>query len=99
MRVAVVGGTGSFGAALARRLVSAGYTVVIGSRDAERARLARSFDVELMTHPSNPVEYEYLMSDRHEDALSQLPTGSYWTMKDRCRTSASVSAPGTGRGS
>jgi chitin disaccharide deacetylase len=59
-------------------------------------RLARSFDVELMTHPSNRVEYEYLMSDRHEDALSQLSTGSYWTMKGRCRTSASVSAPISG---
>ena len=37
MRVAVVGGTGSFGVALARRLAEAGYEVVIGSRDAARA--------------------------------------------------------------
>lgn len=37
MRVAVVGGTGSFGRALARRLAGAGYEAVIGSRDAERA--------------------------------------------------------------
>ena len=38
MRVAVVGGTGDFGLALAKRLVEAGENVVIGSRDAERAR-------------------------------------------------------------
>jgi NADPH-dependent F420 reductase len=37
MRVAIVGGTGAFGLALARRLVEAGDEVVIGSRDAERA--------------------------------------------------------------
>jgi NADPH-dependent F420 reductase len=38
MRVAVVGGTGSFGTAVAQRLVDAEVEVVIGSRDAERAR-------------------------------------------------------------
>lgn len=40
MRVALVGGTGSFGRALALRLREAGVDVVIGSRDAERARQA-----------------------------------------------------------
>ena len=40
MRVAVVGGTGSFGQALAKRLGAAGYDVVIGSRDADRAEAA-----------------------------------------------------------
>lgn len=38
MKVALVGGTGAFGRALAVRLREAGYDVVIGSRDAERAQ-------------------------------------------------------------
>ncbi len=37
MRIAVVGGTGDFGLALAQRLVEAGHDAVIGSRDAARA--------------------------------------------------------------
>jgi NADPH-dependent F420 reductase len=37
MKVAIVGGTGDFGLALAARLVEAGDEVVIGSRDAQRA--------------------------------------------------------------
>jgi 8-hydroxy-5-deazaflavin:NADPH oxidoreductase len=40
MRIAVVGGTGSFGGALARRLAAGGDEVVIGSRDADRAASA-----------------------------------------------------------
>jgi hypothetical protein len=36
----VVGGTGAFGVALALRLRKAGYDVVLGSRDPERARAA-----------------------------------------------------------
>jgi NADPH-dependent F420 reductase len=40
MRVAIVGGTGPFGRALAERLHDAGVEVVIGSRDADRARAA-----------------------------------------------------------
>jgi 8-hydroxy-5-deazaflavin:NADPH oxidoreductase len=38
MNVAVVGGTGDFGLALARRLAEAGVHVVVGSRDSERAQ-------------------------------------------------------------
>jgi NADPH-dependent F420 reductase len=38
VRIAVVGGTGDFGLALARLLAAVGEEVVIGSRDAERAR-------------------------------------------------------------
>jgi NADPH-dependent F420 reductase len=39
VKVAVVGGTGDFGAGLAARLVEAGQDVVIGSRDADRAQV------------------------------------------------------------
>ena len=37
MRVAIVGGTGPFGRALATRLYESGLEVIVGSRDAERA--------------------------------------------------------------
>jgi NADPH-dependent F420 reductase len=40
VRVAIVGGTGDFGRALARRLREQGDDVVIGSRDGDRARAA-----------------------------------------------------------
>lgn len=38
MKVAIVGGTGDFGLALAARLVEAGDEVILGSRDAARAQ-------------------------------------------------------------
>ena len=40
MRVAIIGGTGPFGTALATRLAGSEHEVVIGSRDAERAAAA-----------------------------------------------------------
>jgi 8-hydroxy-5-deazaflavin:NADPH oxidoreductase len=47
VKIALLGGTGSFGTALAVRLREAGYDVVIGSRDADRARAAAAeLDVE-----------------------------------------------------
>jgi 8-hydroxy-5-deazaflavin:NADPH oxidoreductase len=47
MKVALVGGTGNFGRALAQRLRVAGVTVAIGSRDPTRAReLAAVYGVE-----------------------------------------------------
>lgn len=51
MRVAVVGGTGPFGKALATRLVKAGVAVVIGSRDhARAASVASELGVEGATN-------------------------------------------------
>ncbi len=51
MKIALIGGTGSFGTALAVRLREAGYEVVIGSRDAERAiAIARELGVEGATN-------------------------------------------------
>lgn len=51
MRVALVGGTGPAGRALARRLREAGYEVVIGSREEERARtVAEELGVEGATN-------------------------------------------------
>lgn len=51
MRVAVVGGTGPFGRAVATRLREAGVDVVIGSRDPERAaEAARELGVEGATN-------------------------------------------------
>jgi 8-hydroxy-5-deazaflavin:NADPH oxidoreductase len=47
MRVGIIGGTGSFGRALAERLATLGHDVVIGSRDAQRAaELAAVYGVE-----------------------------------------------------
>jgi NADPH-dependent F420 reductase len=40
MKVAILGGTGSFGRPLAARLRDAGLDVLVGSRDAERGRAA-----------------------------------------------------------
>jgi 8-hydroxy-5-deazaflavin:NADPH oxidoreductase len=51
MRVAIVGGTGPFGKALARRIREAGHDVLVGSRDAERAAaVAGELDVEGATN-------------------------------------------------
>ena len=40
MRIAILGGTGSFGRPLAARLRDAGFDVLVGSRDADRGREA-----------------------------------------------------------
>ena len=51
MRIAIVGGTGPFGTALATRLREAGHDIVLGSRDAARASTAaRELGVEGATN-------------------------------------------------
>ena len=51
MRIAIVGGTGSFGRAMAERIAALGESVVLGSRDADRAKeIAMTLDVEGATN-------------------------------------------------
>ena len=51
--IAVIGGTGNLGAALARRLAAAGRRVLIGSRDRDRARIAAEALGQGVGHGSN----------------------------------------------
>jgi hypothetical protein len=49
MRIAIIGGTGKEGSGLAIRWARAGHTIVLGSRDAERAR-ARAAELAASGH-------------------------------------------------
>src|SRR5262252_7891889 len=51
-RIAILGGTGAQGSALALRLAAAGHAVTIGSRDAGRARAAAA---ELSARIGEPI--------------------------------------------
>ena len=85
MRVAVLGGTGSFGVALARRLTEAGAEVVIGSRDAERARpAAAELGCEGMTNAEAAVSADLVFlavkadaaletAREHAEAIGETP--------------------------
>lgn len=62
MKVAIVGGTGSFGRALTERLVALGYDVVIGSRDEQRAsELAAVYGVEGKANPDAVREVDLVV--------------------------------------
>ena len=75
MRVAVLGGTGSFGKALARRLAEAGYDVVVGSRDADRAaEAAQELGVEGATNADACRNVELVVLDWLRE-LCGLPDG------------------------
>src|SRR5437667_10821451 len=47
--IAILGGTGKEGAGLATRWALAGHSIIIGSRDAERAR-AKAIELRDVTH-------------------------------------------------
>ena len=51
MEIAILGGTGKEGAGLAARWALAGHTIIIGSRDAERAR-AKAAELRALTERS-----------------------------------------------
>ncbi|MGZ4382187.1 MAG: NADPH-dependent F420 reductase [Gaiellaceae bacterium] len=85
MRVAVLGGTGSFGIALARRLTEAGAEVVIGSRDVERARAtAAELSCDGMTNAEAAVSADLVFlavkadaaleaAREHAEAIGETP--------------------------
>jgi 8-hydroxy-5-deazaflavin:NADPH oxidoreductase len=69
VRVAVLGGTGSFGVALARRLTEAGAEGVIGSRDADRAAAtAAALACEGMTNAGAAVSADLVFLAVKADA-------------------------------
>lgn len=70
MRVAVVGGTGPFGRALARRLREAGDEVVLGSRDAVRAAAAAAeLGVEGTTNAEAVASADLVVLATNADAV------------------------------
>jgi 8-hydroxy-5-deazaflavin:NADPH oxidoreductase len=69
VRVAVVGGTGKFGKALAVRLKEAGYDVVVGSRDAERAAaVAAELGIDGLTNDEAARSAELVVLATNADA-------------------------------
>ena len=69
MRVAVVGGTGPFGRALAGRLRAAGIDVVVGSRDPVRARTtAAELGVEGATNTEAVAGVDFVVLAVNADA-------------------------------
>jgi len=69
VRVAVVGGTGPFGRALATRLHAAGIDVIIGSRDPERAAtLAAELGVEGAANADAVREVDLVVLATNADA-------------------------------
>lgn len=76
MKVAVIGGTGSFGLACARRLREAGHEVVIGSRDASRAAdAARELGVTGATNEDAARSADLVLVATKADATLETAAG------------------------
>ena len=72
MKVAIVGGTGAFGRALAKRLRALGYDVHIGSRDAERGR-ERAIELGVQGVPTVAIgDQLFWGDDKLEEAAQTL---------------------------
>jgi len=90
-RIAIVGGTGPQGQGLARRWAAAGYDVVLGSRDGERARASAAELGDRVTGAEN--EQAIAGADAvvitvpwsaHESTLRQLERGLAGTLVIDC---------------
>ena len=76
MKVAIVGGTGPFGRALAARLHAAGDEVVLGSRDAARAReTATELGVEGAANEDAVLGVELVVLATKADAAVETARG------------------------
>jgi NADPH-dependent F420 reductase len=76
VKVAVVGGTGDFGLALAHQLVAAGHEVVIGSRDVERAH-AKAAEVGARGATNEEAVRDVELDVLAEKAEAALHTAAY----------------------
>jgi NADPH-dependent F420 reductase len=85
--IGIVGGTGKLGAALARRWVKAGLSVMIGSRDATRAQstaaaLTREFGVAVASGSNRAV------AERAGILLVTVPYAAHESTLEEIRTAA-----------
>ena len=77
--IAILGGTGALGSALTKKWANAGYRIVIGSRDPEKAeRIAREINQEL---DSDKVTGSDLKTAASQSDISVL-TVPYFSQKD-----------------
>ena len=80
--VAIVGGTGNLGGALALRLGAPGVKIIIGSRDAEKAKKAvetlkpslRAGEIEGMTNPGAVKGADFVIIAVHYEGHAQMVT-------------------------